>query len=290
MRVRGLHGTQPSDRGRRRRRALRDQCRRFLSGGRRAAPRRLDPRGGTARADDAARPSRCASRVTPKRRCATGCRSICTSARQTPSVAPQCSGRGKLLRARAVSSSSISSTRSVHCAATAAVLRDHAARHTLAGGRVVDPFAPRRGRRQPARLAVLEALAATDPAQALAALLAVKGVVDLAQFALARNLAPERARSADRSGQVSACRPGARFGCGDRGAVGCGYATRLSTALGTWHRAQPDALGPSRPALIVQLRGRRPRPRSTRRSPLLPRPAAPCARARYGACPSTSLG
>ncbi|MGC2203614.1 MAG: selenocysteine-specific translation elongation factor, partial [Stellaceae bacterium] len=27
------------------------------------------------------------------------------------------------------------------------VLRDHAARHTLAGGRVVDPFAPRRGRR-----------------------------------------------------------------------------------------------------------------------------------------------
>ncbi len=40
-----------------------------------------------------------------------------------------------------------------------AVLRDHAARRTLAGGRVVDPFARRRGRRQPARLAVLGALA-----------------------------------------------------------------------------------------------------------------------------------
>ena len=70
-----------------------------------------------------------------------------------------------------------------------AVLRDHAARRTLAGGRVVDPFARRRGRRQPARLAVLGALATADPAQALARLLAVEGVVDLAQFALARNLA-----------------------------------------------------------------------------------------------------
>ena len=44
-----------------------------------------------------------------------------------------------------------------------AVLRDHAARRTLAGGRVVDPFAPRRGRRQPARLAVLGALADDRP-------------------------------------------------------------------------------------------------------------------------------
>jgi len=70
-----------------------------------------------------------------------------------------------------------------------AVLRDHAARHTLAGGHVVDPFAPRRGRRQPARLAALQALATADPAQALVRLLAVEGVVDLAQFALARNLA-----------------------------------------------------------------------------------------------------
>src|ERR1700736_6041199 len=71
-----------------------------------------------------------------------------------------------------------------------AVLRDHAARHTLAGGSVIDPFAPRRGRRQPARLAVLEAFAVRDPAQALAHLLAGPGVVDLAKFAVARNLAP----------------------------------------------------------------------------------------------------
>src|SRR5207245_10577864 len=48
-----------------------------------------------------------------------------------------------------------------------AVLSDHGARHTLAGGRVVDPFPPRRGRRLPARLAVLEAAAEADPGPGL---------------------------------------------------------------------------------------------------------------------------
>ncbi|HEY1259857.1 MAG TPA: selenocysteine-specific translation elongation factor, partial [Stellaceae bacterium] len=70
------------------------------------------------------------------------------------------------------------------------LLRDHAARHTLAGGSVIDPFAPRRGRRLPARLEMLEAMAPADPKAALAQLLAADGVVDLARFALLRNLAP----------------------------------------------------------------------------------------------------
>jgi selenocysteine-specific elongation factor len=138
-----------------------------------------------------------------------------------------------------------------------AVLRDHAARHTLAGGRVVDPFAPRRGRRQPARLAVLEALAATDPAQALARLLAVEGVVDLAQFAMARNLAPSELDRLIEAGKFLRVGP-ARAPV----AVTSDRLTALSDEivdrLGAWHRAQPDALGPSRPALIMQLRGTAP--------------------------------
>ncbi|WP_166366914.1 selenocysteine-specific translation elongation factor [Pseudomonas akapageensis] len=53
------------------------------------------------------------------------------------------------------------------------VLRDHSAQRTLGGGRVLDPFAPARQRRQPARLAQLQALAASDSLeQALPALLA----------------------------------------------------------------------------------------------------------------------
>jgi selenocysteine-specific elongation factor len=138
-----------------------------------------------------------------------------------------------------------------------AVLRDHAARHTLAGGRVVDPFAARRGRRRPERLAVLGALAATDPAQALARLLAVEGVVDLAQFALARNLAPSELDRLIEAGEFLPVGP-------PRAPVAV-TSERLS-ALGdkivetieAWHRAQPDALGPSRPVLIMQLRGAAP--------------------------------
>jgi selenocysteine-specific elongation factor len=138
-----------------------------------------------------------------------------------------------------------------------AVLRDHAARHTLAGGRVVDPFAPRRGRRQPARLAVLEALAARDPAQVLARLLAVQGVVDLAQFALARNLAPtelERLTEAGEFLRVGPARAPIALTPERLAALG----DKIVDALGAWHQAQPDALGPSRPALIMQLRAAAP--------------------------------
>ncbi len=138
-----------------------------------------------------------------------------------------------------------------------AVLRDHAARRTLAGGRVVDPFAPRRGRRQPARLAALEALAATDPAQALARLLAVEGVVDLAQFALARNLAPSELDRLIEAGEFLRVGP-ARAPVAvtsERLAV---LGDKILDTLAAWHKAQPDELGPSRPALIMKLRGAAP--------------------------------
>jgi selenocysteine-specific elongation factor len=134
-----------------------------------------------------------------------------------------------------------------------AVLRDHAARHTLGGGRVVDPFAPRRGRRQPARLAVLGALAATDPAQALARLLAVEGVADLAQFALARNLAPSELDRLIEAGEFLRVGP-ARFPVAVIPERLIELGNKIVETLGAWHQAQPDALGPSRPALITQLR------------------------------------
>jgi len=138
-----------------------------------------------------------------------------------------------------------------------AVLRDHAARHTLAGGRVVDPFAPRRGRRQPGRLAILEALVTADPAQALARLLAVEGVVDLPQFALARNLAPAELDALTGAGGFLRVGParGSVAVTRDRLAALC---DKVTLALGAWHQRQPDTLGPTRPALIAQLRGEAP--------------------------------
>src|SRR6516165_7486722 len=138
-----------------------------------------------------------------------------------------------------------------------AVLRDHAARHTLAGGRVVDPFAPRRGRRQPARLAVLEALATPDPAQALLRLLAINGVVELPRFALARNLAPAEFDAIIKAGSFLCLGP-PRACVAVTAARLAALCDRIVDALAAWHQTQPDALGPSRPVLVTQLRGEAP--------------------------------
>jgi selenocysteine-specific elongation factor len=135
-----------------------------------------------------------------------------------------------------------------------AVLRDHAARRTLAGGRVVDPFAPRRGRRQPARLTALGALATTNPAQALTRLLAAEGVVDLAKFALARNLAPSELDRLTETGEFLRVGP-ARAPIAVTSERLAALGNKIVETLGAWHQAQPDALGPGRPALITQLRG-----------------------------------
>ena len=134
-----------------------------------------------------------------------------------------------------------------------AVLRDHAARHTLAGGHVVDPFPPRRGRRLPARLRVLQAAATVNPGQALLHLLEVDGLVDLAQFALARNLTPAELAALAEGG------PFRRFGRAYGGVAVtparlAALGEALVAALAAFHQAQPDALGPTQPALLAQLR------------------------------------
>ena len=134
-----------------------------------------------------------------------------------------------------------------------AVLRDHAARHTLAGGHVVDPFAPRRGRRLPARLAVLEATAEANPAQALLRILEVEGLVALPDFSLARNLTPAELDGLTGGGEF--------LRVGAAGALVAVTADRLAAlcdhvvaALAASHRAQPDSLGPTGPALLARLR------------------------------------
>ena len=74
------------------------------------------------------------------------------------------------------------------------ILRDQSARRTVAGGRIIDPFAPARGRSRPARLGQLGALRHEDPAAALAGLVAaVPEGIELNRFALARNLRADEA-------------------------------------------------------------------------------------------------
>ena len=69
------------------------------------------------------------------------------------------------------------------------VLRDQSAQSTIGGGRVIDPRAVPRKRRAPERLLRLAALRATDPVEALGALLAQEpGIEDLAAFVIARGM------------------------------------------------------------------------------------------------------
>jgi selenocysteine-specific elongation factor len=138
-----------------------------------------------------------------------------------------------------------------------AVLRDHAARYTLAGGRVVDPFPPRRGRRLPSRLAVLQASVEADPAQALLRILEAEGLVVLPDFALARNLAPAELDALTDGGaflRVGRARAPVAV-TAERLAALCG---NIVAALATSHEIQPDALGPTRAALLAQLRAEAP--------------------------------
>src|SRR4051812_8584257 len=138
-----------------------------------------------------------------------------------------------------------------------AIIRDHAARHTLAGGRVLDLTAPRRGRSRPERLAALAAMAEPDAGNALENLVEAAGVVPLAPFAWARNLPLAEVEDlADSAGLV-------RFGSGEA-AIAVSperlvqFGERIASVLAEWHRTQPDALGPARGALLARLRGQGP--------------------------------
>jgi selenocysteine-specific elongation factor len=142
-----------------------------------------------------------------------------------------------------------------------AVLRDHAAQTTLGGGRVVDPLAPRRRRRAPERLAMLEAMTQADPAAALRGMLAAVGVVDLAQMALVRNLTSAELEAATGGRQAGLLRVGPeRASIAVTGAYLRALADRVVALLGDWHQRQPDMLGPTRGALLTQLRGTAPEP------------------------------
>ena len=134
------------------------------------------------------------------------------------------------------------------------VLRDHAARHTLGGGRVVDPLAPRRGRRLPARLALLDAMTPTDPATALQQMLAVVGVVDLAQFALARNLTVAEMDALTEGAEFLRTGPAQAPVAVTREHLAT-LAARIVESLALSHRTQPDVLGPTQTTLFAQMRG-----------------------------------
>ena len=113
----------------------------------------------------------------------------------------------------------------------------------MAGGRALDPFAPARGRARPGRITVIEAEEEDDPATALGALLTLMpNGVDLARFALARNL------HEDSTDAIFADAPMVRIGrAGEEVGIA---AARWQTLEGEtldfltrFHQEKPDVIG-----------------------------------------------
>ncbi|GJE77148.1 selenocysteine-specific translation elongation factor [Methylorubrum suomiense] len=123
------------------------------------------------------------------------------------------------------------------------VLRDVSARRTLGGGRVVDPFGPRRGLRSPNRRALLEALSEPDDARALSqALAGAEGGIDLDHFRHVRNVAPAAEAPLFASADLRVV-PGPSGRLGFSGQRLDAVADQLRTRLDALHRDEPDNPG-----------------------------------------------
>jgi selenocysteine-specific elongation factor len=125
------------------------------------------------------------------------------------------------------------------------IVRDQSARRTIAGGVVIDPYSPKRGRARPDRLVTLAAMEQDDPAEALGRLLArAPDGIDLGPFARAWNLTP------DESDALFARVPMVTLQSSD-GAVGLREQRwgqlrgRIVATVGQWHQHKPESQGPS---------------------------------------------
>jgi selenocysteine-specific elongation factor len=126
------------------------------------------------------------------------------------------------------------------------ILRHASAPKTLAGGVVLDPFPPIRGRRRPARIAMLNALDQPDAMLALSALLdlAPDGI-ELERFGQAWNMSPNDARSLCESRDI------VRFeGRGYDAANWRQGRAALMADVAQFHSAHVDSVGPSAAHLL----------------------------------------
>ncbi|MFO1219303.1 MAG: selenocysteine-specific translation elongation factor [Burkholderiaceae bacterium] len=122
------------------------------------------------------------------------------------------------------------------------VLRDAAATRTLAGGTVLDPFAPARYRRTPARLAELAAWALPTPGERLAALLAAAAQgVDLKRWMRAEGLASDAAIALPAQALRASDALVDQALAADHAAA---FADKVLAGLAGYHAAHEEELGP----------------------------------------------
>ncbi|MDX1485087.1 MAG: selenocysteine-specific translation elongation factor [Alphaproteobacteria bacterium] len=130
------------------------------------------------------------------------------------------------------------------------ILRDQSARRTIAGGGVIDPFAPARGRARPERIALIGEMEREPPEAALEALLrALPGGVDLGWFQRSWNLRP-----ADAEALWGRAVP--RLAGGGYGFEGDHWRTigeRITAVLGDYHARNKASRGIAEEALRRQV-------------------------------------
>ncbi len=125
------------------------------------------------------------------------------------------------------------------------VLRDQSAQRTIAGGHVIDPFSPKRGRARPTRIAALQAMNRRDPGEVLAALTEISEVgVPLTSFSVSHNLPPVQTDAIIESLSLR------RIGRQPRqwifsAAQWQGLLERIEKAVGLFHQSRPELPGAS---------------------------------------------
>jgi selenocysteine-specific elongation factor len=130
------------------------------------------------------------------------------------------------------------------------ILRDQSAQRTIGGGWIIDPFSPKRGRRTPDRLAVLEAMEVEEADARLSMLLdRASGGIDLQRLATAWNLPSAEAEKLWRSvDMVRTGKPDAPVGFSR-----AQWAAMQDSALAqlrAWHDKSPDQPGPGEAQLL----------------------------------------
>ncbi|MFV0294550.1 MAG: selenocysteine-specific translation elongation factor [Hyphomicrobiaceae bacterium] len=140
------------------------------------------------------------------------------------------------------------------------VIRDAGAERTIGGGIVLDPAAPQRFRRTPQRLAILEALAPSDPLDRLERLLKLEpGIVDLSGFLVANGMA-----EADADALVEMLEP-LEGKSGDHRFVALPetvnrFSSAIETVLAAFHEASPERPGMSEDRLRLAIQPRLSKP------------------------------
>jgi selenocysteine-specific elongation factor len=126
------------------------------------------------------------------------------------------------------------------------LLRDESTKTNIAGGIVVDPFAPTRKNAREERAAVLRASAHPDHAEAVAALLDAAGVVDFKKFCLARNLG-----AADVKALAAGFEDDLRGDIIPSKSIRERLKSRLMEGLAQYHRQRPQCLGPRKEEVLA---------------------------------------